>query len=148
MITICIYWVHNIVIFSVSDLSRNRTLSEFGFILMPRALSILPAAHVLPLFKRKDPSLPSNYRHGSLLSCVSKVMERIIFNMCIIFFYKINLFYGYQAGFLPGHSTVFQLLETYHSIVKSIDDGESSCIVFCDLSKAFDAYNFCTYYIQ
>jgi hypothetical protein len=48
-----------------------------------------------------------------------------------------NLFYKYQAGFLSGHSTVFQLLETYHSIVKSIDDGKFCCMVFCDLSKAF-----------
>ena len=54
------------------------------------------------------------------------------------FFHCNNLFYKYQAGFLPGHSTVYQLIETYHNIVKSIDDGKSCCIVFCDLSKAFD----------
>ena len=29
-----------------------------------------------------------------------------------------NLFYEYQAGFLPGHSTVYQLIEMYHNIVK------------------------------
>lgn len=49
-----------------------------------------------------------------------------------------NLFYKYQAGFLPGHSTMYQLLEIYHSIVKSIDEGKFCCMVFCDLSKAFD----------
>ena len=42
------------------------------------------------------------------------------------------------SWFLPGHSTVYQLLETYHSIVKSIDDGNYCCMMFCDLSKAFD----------
>ena len=26
----------------------------------------------------------------------------------------------------------------YHNIVKSIDEGKSCCVVFCDLSKAFD----------
>ena len=49
-----------------------------------------------------------------------------------------NFFYKYQAGFLPGHSTMYQLLETYHSIVESIDNGKYCCMVFCDLSKAFD----------
>ena len=95
-------------------------------------------AHVLHLFKNDDPSFISNYRPVYLLSCVSKIMERVIFKHVYIYFHKNNLFYKYQAGFLPGHSTVFQLLETYHSIVKSIDEGKACCMVFCDLSKAFD----------
>lgn len=45
------------------------------------------------------------------------------------------LFYRYQAGFLPGHSTVYQLLETYHSIVQNIDEGKFSWMIFCDMSK-------------
>ena len=49
-----------------------------------------------------------------------------------------NLFYKYQACFLPGHSTVYKLIEIYHNIVKSIDEGKSCCVVFCDLSNAFD----------
>ena len=48
------------------------------------------------------------------------------------------MFYRYQAGFLPGHSTVYQLLETYLNIVQSIDEGKYCCMIFCDLSKAFD----------
>jgi hypothetical protein len=73
-------------------------------------------AHVLSLFKKDDRSIPSNYRPVSLLSCLSKIMERIIFKHVYNFFHMNNLLYKYQAGFLPGHSTVFQLLETYHSI--------------------------------
>lgn len=69
-------------------------------------------AHVLHIFKKEDRSLPINYTPVSLLSCVSKAMERIIFKHVYIFFLKNNFFYKYQAGFLPGHSTVFQLLET------------------------------------
>ena len=65
-------------------------------------------------------------------------MERVIFKYLYNYFHKHDLFYKYQAGFLPGHSTVYQLLETYHSIVQSIDEGKYCCMIFCDLSKAFD----------
>ena len=75
-----------------------------------------------------------NHISVSLLNCVSKIMERHVCN----YFHCNNLFYKYQAGFLPGHSTVYQLIVTYHSIVKNIDEGKSCCMVFCDLSKAFD----------
>ena len=40
--------------------------------------------------------------------------------------------------FLPGHSTIYQLLEIYHNIVQNFDEGKSCCMIFCDLSKAFD----------
>jgi hypothetical protein len=56
----------------------------------------------------------------------------------LFFFTRIICFTSTRQFFLAGHSTVFQLIETYHSIVKSIDDGKSCCMVFCDLSKAFD----------
>lgn len=90
-------------------------------------------AHVLPLFKKEDPSLSCNYRPVSLLSCVSKIIERFVFKNVYNYFHSNNLFYKHQAGFYP-----VQLIETYHSIVKNIDEGKSCCIVFCDLSKAFD----------
>lgn len=43
------------------------------------------------------------------------------------------MFYKYQAGFLQGHSTVFQLLETYNDIVWRIVEGKSCGMVFPDL---------------
>ena len=49
-----------------------------------------------------------------------------------------NLLYKYQSGFLPHHSTVFQLIDIYHNIRQAFDNNLFSCIVFCDVSKAFD----------
>lgn len=66
------------------------------------------------------------------MSCISKIFERIIFKHVYNHLHSQNLFYKYQAGFSPGHSTTYKLLEIYHSIVKSIDEGKG------DLSKAFD----------
>ena len=57
-------------------------------------------------------------------------MERVILKYLYHYFHKHDLFYKYQASFLPGHSTVYQLLENYHSIVQSIDEGKYGCMIF------------------
>ena len=49
-----------------------------------------------------------------------------------------NLLYKYQSDFLPHHSTVFQLIDIFHNICQAFDDSMFSCIVFCDVTKAFD----------
>ena len=95
-------------------------------------------ANIIPLFKKDDKSIPSNYRPVSLLSCVGKVLERIIFKNVYNFLYSSNIFYKYQSGFVPGHSTVSQLIEMFDSVCKARERRENTCIIFCDLSKAFD----------
>ena len=95
-------------------------------------------ARVMPSFKKDDKSSPSNYKPISLLSCVGKVMERVVYKYIYNYIIEHSLLYSYQSGFLPGHSTVYQLLEIYHNICKNIDNRLSSIIVFCDISKAFD----------
>jgi hypothetical protein len=41
---------------------------------------------VIAVFKKGDASLPSNYRPISLISCVGKIMERVVYALLIIFF--------------------------------------------------------------
>lgn len=53
------------------------------------------------------------------------------------------MFYKYQAGFLQGHSTVFQLLETYDDIVWRTVEGKSCCMVFPDLFGTKNFYINC-----
>ncbi|XP_065645662.1 uncharacterized protein LOC136076122 [Hydra vulgaris] len=40
----------------------------------------LKPAKVVPIFKSGDDSIASNYRPGSILSCISKILERIMHN--------------------------------------------------------------------
>jgi hypothetical protein len=92
----------------------------------------------MPSFKKDGKNSPSNNRPISRLSCVGKVMERVVYKYIYNYIIEHSLLYSYQSGFLPGHSTVYQLLEIYHNICKNIDNRLSSIIVFCDISKAFD----------
>lgn len=43
-----------------------------------------------------------------------------------------------QVGFLTGHSTVYQLIDLYHQIAQSFDNKTHTCVIFCDISDAFD----------
>ena len=65
----------------------------------------LKLAEVIPLFKKADPFDKSNYRPVSLLSHMSKVFERIIYN-------QINeniepLLSNLLTGFRKNHNTTF-----------------------------------------
>jgi hypothetical protein len=93
-------------------------------------------ANVIPIHKKGDKSIPSNYRPISLLSCASKVMERAVFQH--LYSYLQSFITSHQSGFLPNHSTVTQLLEIYHNITEALDKQKEIFFIFFDISKAFD----------
>ena len=96
------------------------------------------SAVVMPIYKKGNKNEPMNYRPISLISCIGKVSERIVFKHVYNHLHFNNLIYPKQSGFLPGHSTVYQLIDIYHQITQAFDKKQSTCMVFCDISKAFD----------
>ena len=87
-------------------------------------------AKVMSLFKNGNKSLISNYRPISLLSCVGKTFERVVFKHVSNYFLDNKLLCKYQSGFVPGCSTVHQLIEIFHKICISLDKKEFFCSVF------------------
>jgi hypothetical protein len=79
-----------------------------------------------------------NYRPISLLSALSKALERIIHKHIFNFYKDLNFFCPFQSGFIPKDSTVNQLTSIYHSFCEALDEGKEVRAVFCDISKAFD----------
>ena len=49
-----------------------------------------------------------------------------------------NVITPFQSGFVPGDSTVNQLLDLYNTFSRALDEGKAVRVVFCDISKAFD----------
>jgi hypothetical protein len=80
----------------------------------------------------------NNYRPVSLPSCVSKILERIVFKYLYNFLRDNGLLSPHQSGFQHGDSTVNQLSFLYHTLCEALDRKKDVHIVFCDISKAFD----------
>ena len=95
-------------------------------------------ANVLPLHKKSSKQYADNYRPVSLLCILGKIFERIIFKHVYNHFWENSLISRWQSGFLPGFSTVTQLLEMYHQFYNAINEGKDVRIVYLDISKAFD----------
>ena len=53
--------------------------------------SKLKIAKVLPLFKKNDPHIMDNYRPISLLTSISKVFEKVVFNQLLSGIYPFNI---------------------------------------------------------
>ena len=133
------------------DAINNRILQElatplssplsdlFNFSLINGKVPLMwKEANVTPIFKKDDPSIASNYRPISLLSAVAKVLEKIVHKHLFNFVRDHDLLSALQSGFIPGDSTVNQLIDIYNTFCKSLDEGKEVRAVFCDISKAFD----------
>jgi len=104
----------------------------------PAALKV---AKVIPVFKKDDPHVFSNYRPISLLPCFSKILERLIYNRLDNFLSRCKILHDNQYGFRKHHSTDLALLDIYNKISSSLDLNHHTIGLFLDLSKAFDTIN-------
>ena len=98
-------------------------------------------AKVLPIYKSKTKSDPSNYRPISLLNCFNKIFEKLINKQLVTFIKKNEILYKYQYAFREGYSQALALLEMTDNIKKEIDLGKYVATLFIDLKKAFDTVN-------
>lgn len=98
--------------------------------------SQLKLAKVIPIFKKDDASIFSNYRPVSVLPCLSKVLERLVFNRCTEFIDNNNLLN--EFGFRAKHSTYMAIMHLVDKINTAVDQDKTTLGVYLDLSKAFD----------
>jgi hypothetical protein len=100
--------------------------------------SKLKIARILPLFKKENEQLLTNYRPISLLPVISKIFERVMFTQLHTYFKTNDLFCKNQYGFLQGLSTELAAMELTDRIIKDMDAGKIPLNIYIDLSKAFD----------
>ena len=120
----------------------NRSLSEGKF---PENWK---RSSVMPLYKKGDKTSPVNYRPISLLSNVGKSMERVMFKHLYNHLNGNNLIYKYQAGFLPGHSTTYQLLDIHYHICQAFKNKQHACMFFVTYQRCLIECGIVVYFLN
>ena len=98
----------------------------------------LKTARVIPVFKKGDKLLVSNYRPISLLSNINKIFEKVVYKRLYSFLNLHNCIFELQFGFRAGHSTNHALLSLTEKVRVALDTGNFACGIFVDFQKAFD----------
>ena len=87
-------------------------------------------AKIVPIYKSGDTECFVNYRPVSVLPCLSKILERLMFNRVQSFLTKHNILFKGQYGFRSGHSTELALTNAIDMITKAIDMHEFPQVSF------------------
>ena len=96
-------------------------------------------ALINPIYKnRGNKSEPTSYHPISLLNVVSKVFGRLVIKQLLPFFLDNNAILNEQFGFLPGRSTLWQLLQVLAGWQHVLDVGGTFHALFLNVAKAFD----------
>ena len=96
----------------------------------------LKLADVTPAYKKKSKTSKDNYRPVSILSNISKIYERCMYDQIQFYFDKILS--KYQCGFRKGYNSQHCLIALIEKWKKCVDNGGAFGALLTDLSKAFD----------
>ena len=100
-------------------------------------------AVIAPIPKKPIPNAPSDYRPISLLSCVGKILEKIVTTKITNEVQDKSILSDYQFGFRKHTSCTHALLRFTSSIHTHIHEGvnNGSTAVLLDLKAAYDSVN-------
>ena len=101
----------------------------------------LKVASVTPIHKKGGSLDCNNYRPVSLISNLSKLIEKLVHNRLYNFLEKHKLLYEHQYGFQKKHSTNHALIDITEKIRSALDQNIFACGIFIDLQKAFNTVN-------
>ena len=93
---------------------------------------------ITPIPKGTNKSHPSGYRPVSVLPVVSKLIERHVKDAVENFLKSCSPISTKQWGFMSKCSTVSALIRVVEDWLHALDQGFEVCVVFFDISKAFD----------
>ena len=95
-------------------------------------------ARIVPVPKGTDQSLVSGYRPISILPVVSKLVEQHVKLLIEDHLQNNAPISSHQWGFISSRSSVSALIRVIDALSLALDQGFEVCMIFFDVSKAFD----------
>ena len=102
----------------------------------------LKSAVVIPIFKKGDKTLISNYRPISILTFYSKIFEKCILIRLTDYISKFSIISSSQFGFTKGKSTQDAVVSLTELIYDSFNRKKINASICVDLRKAFDTIDY------
>ena len=99
----------------------------------------LKHADIVPIYKKNKKWEKEDYRTVSILSNLSKIYEKLMYNQ--LYEYFNNILFPSECGFRKGYSAQHCFLVMIKKFKEAIDRGYEFGAVLTDLSKAFDCIN-------
>lgn len=98
--------------------------------------NLLKTSFIVPIHKSGSKTDVKNYRPITIQPTLAKVWESLVLDK--IKFQLKSVFSTQQHGFLPGKSTVSNLVLFQHHILQAFSSGKQLDCIYLDYSKAFD----------
>lgn len=98
-------------------------------------------ARVIPVPKNRNPSSYNDLRPISIVSVLSKILEKIVDRQLRSHLSRFHILPSFQSGFRPGFSCASALASITDDIISANDMGLATVLVLLDFSKAFDKIN-------
>jgi hypothetical protein len=97
---------------------------------------------VKPLFKKEDRSDVNCYRPIALLSVISKIFEKVIYNSLYSFLDSFKILAPEQYGFRKNMSINMAIYNFLLRVTKNVDKRIPTIAIYMDMTKAFDYVDF------
>lgn len=98
-------------------------------------------SHVIPIPKKPNASDCTDFRPISLLSNISKALERCVHDQIVKYITDNNYIDEYQTGFREGLNTQTAVVKFCDDVRIAMNESQITIAVLFDLSKAFDSVN-------
>ena len=102
--------------------------------------SIWKKANIILLLKpKKDKKHPASYRPISLLSCMGKLLEKIIKHRLTAEIERRNILPEHQAGFRAKKSTIYNIVRLERYAKEQLKQDRQAAVILFDIKAAFDS---------
>ena len=104
--------------------------------------SLFKIARIIPLYKKNSANEFGNYRPVSLLSALSKILEKVVCQQMMKFFRDNDLLSKTQYGFRAKSQTTHVIQKMLNYVNEHAAKGQPIIATFIDLSKTFDCLQY------